>query len=209
MISFRYAPILCLLVTLALVPIVIHGYVGLTTTDGRTVTAIPTELAGMSATPGSRDETWGRRRFDSHDWFERRYASGQDEVVLTVVRSYDLKTLYHHPELAVAYGTSFLHYERQRLPSRPDIPVHVLRSGPEDAAIGLYVLHYGEDFVERPILFQIRTAGELLFSPRRPMTLFFARGTAAADATDLDNLPAARVLFEAVDRFVAAKGDAR
>jgi len=209
MISSRYASILCLLVTLALVPIVIHGYVGMTISDGRTVAAIPTELVGMSATPGSRDETWGRRRFDSHDWFERRYARGQDEVVLTIVRSYDPKTLYHHPELAVAYGTSFLHYERQRLPTHPDVPVHVLRSGPREGAIGLYVLHYGEEFVERPILFQIRTAGELLFSPRQAMTLFFARGRAGANETDLDSLPAARLLFEAVDRFVAMNGDAR
>ncbi len=55
----------------------------------------------------NRPADWGRRRFESQDWTERRYVSGGDQVVLTVVRSFDLKALYHHPELAVAYGADF------------------------------------------------------------------------------------------------------
>jgi hypothetical protein len=202
-------PITCLLVGLALVPTFIHSYVGATVVDGRATSAIPSSLAGFTSTPSSRNATWGKRRFDSDDWTERRFVAGSDEVLVTVIRSYDLKTLYHHPELAVAYGTSFVGKQVERLEQNPDVPVHVLQSGPGVRALAMYVLHYDDRFVENPIPFQIRTAGELLFSGRKPMTLFFLHDLDVPEGASTGTLPSARLLFSVIDRFTAGPAASR
>jgi hypothetical protein len=201
----RYAPAVCLVAALALVPTLIHSYAGLVVDDGLTAQAIPESLAGFTSAPSGRNAEWGRRRFESHDWIERRYVSGADEVVLTVVRSYDLKALYHHPELAVAYGTSFVESRVESFDVRPAIPVHVLSTGREEGPVGLYVLHSGGAFVDDPIRFQIRTAGELLFRGRRAMTLFFARDSSVARGSALEGRRSLALLFEAIDAFTRAK----
>jgi hypothetical protein len=202
MLSSRYAPAICVALLVALVPTIIHSYAGLVVADGRTVQSIPTMIGAYSSAPTKRNADWGASHFDSHDWFERQYTSGGDTVVLTVVRSYDLKSLYHHPELAVAYHfTNFDRYATAVSPERADTPVHVLTNS-TSRAVGLYVLHYDGRFVADPIRFQLRTAGELLFTGRKPMTLFFVRNDTAAQNEAPLKLPAARLLFEAVDRFV-------
>jgi hypothetical protein len=122
-------------------------------------------------------------------------------VVLTVLRSYDLKALYHHPELAVAYHySSFTDSRTDTFPGRPDMPVHVLTNR-DTNAIGLYVLHYDGRFVGDPIRFQIRTAGELLFTPRKAMTLFFVRDDTVAEGENPLKLPAAGLLASAIEAF--------
>lgn len=202
MISVRYLPATCVLLALALVPTIIHSYSTDAGDDGRRTAAVPTELAGYTSRPSDRNAAWGQRRFDSHDWVEREYrdvARGH-QVTLTVVRSYDAKSVYHHPELAVAYGVSFVGQQVIRLPQRPDVPVHVLKPSPGVPASAAYVLHYDARFVENPIAFQIRTAGELLVTRRKPMTLFFAQ---SADAREqAEQVPSASVLLAAVDAFL-------
>jgi hypothetical protein len=204
-------PLLCLLLALALPPTLIHTYAGAVATDGRRTAAIANELAGYTSMPSRRQAAWGKRRFDSDDWMERRYRTANDEVLLTVIRSYDLKKLYHHPELAVADagGASFEPAQVKRFRQHPDIPVHVLHAAPGgNPALGLYVLHYDDRFVEDPIWFQLRTAGELLFSVRKPMTLFFAHDVNAPDDADPESLPASSLLFAAIDDFVGDRGGA-
>lgn len=203
MISARYAPVLCVLVGLALVPTTIHTYMNLTFTDGRRTSQLPQLLADYRAIPGKRSVGWGQRRFESDDWIDRRYMRAGDEVTLTVVRSYDLKALYHHPELAIAYhdGHTFQPERIERFPGREAIPVHVLQAVAPDTAIAMYVLEYDRMFVDNPIMFQIRTAGALLFSARKPMTLLFIEDATTAPNIDLRSAGVTRVLFEAVDRF--------
>ncbi len=128
MISTRYVPAACAVVLLALVPTVIHSYAGLVVKDARSTASIPMTVAGFTSVPSSRDAGWGKRRFESDDWFERRYLSGADEVLLTVLRSYDLKRLYHHPELDVAYGAGYLSEEIVELDGAKGVPVHLLRA---------------------------------------------------------------------------------
>lgn len=203
MISPRYIPALCVLVLFALAPTWMHSYSGALEVDGLTSAAIPSVLGRYHGTATSRRATWGKRRFDSDDWIERTYADGAHEVRLTVVRSYDPKTLYHHPELAVAYGPSFVAATIEQLPGRPEIPVHVLRPAPGADTVGLYVLRYEDRFVEDPISFQIRTAGELLFTRRRPMTLFFTTESNVPRDGTLDRLGSSAVLVAAIDAFIA------
>jgi len=202
-ISARFVPVLCVLVALALVPAVIHSYVGVTDDDGRRASAVPGTLAGFASVPSGRSQTWGKRRFDSDDWMERRYLTPGTETALTIVRSYDLKALYHHPELAVAYGPSYTSYERARVAVRPEMPIHVLRTDDDRGAAAFYALHYDDRFVEHPIRFQLQIAGELLFSPRKPMTLFFVSASGTPAGEDLDGLDATRLLTAAVDSFLA------
>ena len=197
--STRYAPLVLAMLLLALVPTVIHSYVRVTIDDGLRAEAIPSTLPGFTASAGRRDPTWGKRRFDSDDWIERRYSTAGDELSLIVVRSFDLKALYHHPELAVAYNTPFSASSVRRFRQRPDIPVYVLRG--DDGAAGLYALHYDGRFIEHPVWFQIRTAGELLFSGRKAMTLLFVHDTRMPRQADPADTGAARLLFAAIERF--------
>jgi hypothetical protein len=189
----------------ALIPTIIHSYGGGAVTDGRSVAAIPNVLTGYRSAATDRNPGWGKRRFDSSDWMERTFADegGRDAITLTVVRSLDAKRLYHHPELAVAYGTGFVGKDVRRFAERPDIPVHVLKAGPGVSAAGLYVLHYGNRFIDNPVIFQIRTAGELLFSRRQPMTLFFLLDSSPARADEAEPTAVLRLLFAAIDAFSA------
>jgi hypothetical protein len=209
MISARYAVAVCAVAALALVPTLIHSYAGVVVTDARTTALIPERLAGYASVPSGRDALWGSRRFESQDWIERRYTTSGDEVVLTVLRSYDLKVLYHHPENDVAYGAGFLRSETVRLPERPDVPLHVLHSDVDGGAAAVYVLHYGDRLIDDPYVFQIRTAGELLFSGRRQMTLFFAHDTSARKDDRPETSGAARLVLAALDGFLASDRAAR
>jgi hypothetical protein len=209
MMSSRYAPAVCVALVVALIPTIIHSYAGMVVTDGLTASAVPPVLGAYASTPTDRSADWGERRFDSHDWFERRYRSATDDVVLTVIRSYDLKALYHHPELAVAYHfASFSTARVATLTQYPDMPVHVLSNG-DTGPIGLYVLHYDGRFIADPIRFQIRAAGELLFTGRRAMTLFFVRDESVPTGADPLDLPAAELLVSAVRQFVEPGSPAR
>ena len=201
MISTRFAPAVCAVVALALIPTIIHSYAGMVVNDGRSTASIPTTLAGFTSVPSSRDAEWGKRRFESDDWFERRYLSGSDEVLLTVLRSYDLKRLYHHPELDVAYGAGYLSEAIVELRDAPGVPVRVLRTSAETGGTAVYVLHYGDAYVANPLWLQVQVAGELLFSGRRPMTLIFARDLRGQRTGGVDSYPSSRVLVDALKSF--------
>jgi hypothetical protein len=206
--SSRYAPAVIVALIVSLVPTIIHSYVRVVVTDGRHTAAIPATLLTYSSSPTKRAANWGASHFDSEDWFERQYVADGDRLVLTVVRSYDLKALYHHPELAVAYhDAKFDRATTETTTDRPDVPVHVLTDR-EAGPVALYVLHYDGRFIADPIRFQLRTAGELLFTGRKPMTLFFVLDDAPRSGVAPLDLPARRLLFEAIDQFVgtAARG---
>jgi len=205
MISTRFLPIVSGLVAVTLVPTFIHSYSDSAVRDGRTTTSIPMSLAGYTGAPSGRNATWGQRRFESEDWTERLYRSGRNEVKLTVVRSYDAKALYHHPELAVT-ESNFIRTEVKQFDQRPDVPVHVLYS--DRGGVSLYALHYDRAFVQDPIRFQLRTAGELLFSGRKAMTLFFLTDDAGPGA-GVESLPSLGLFFAAIDRFTNSAGSSQ
>ncbi len=202
-ISHRFVPAACVLIAAALVPTIIHSYSAGAHDDGLKAAAIPPVLAGFDSVPSDRAATWGKRRFDSDDWTERVYrTTSGEELKLTVVRSFDPKSVYHHPELAVAYRTSFGGEEVRRFDARPDVPVHVLKPGAGVRASAMYVLHYDTRFVDNPIAFQIRAAGELLFSKRRPMTLFFLLNESRRSDEQSRGSAEAALMFAAIDAFL-------
>jgi hypothetical protein len=205
--STRYVAPVAFLLVLALVPTVLHGYLGLRQDDGRraaSVTAPPSlvELAGAK----SRTPDWAERRLATRDFTERTFATPEGEVRLSVARTYDAKKVYHHPELAVAYGLDLPRTSVERLASMPGVPVHVLRAaegGPRKMVC--YALHYGDGFVDNPLWFQFRLAGEMLVGGRKPMTLFFVTADDPGGAS-LEGTWAARVLEAAVQQFQRQPG---
>ncbi len=193
MISPRYAPAVIVLAGLALVPTVLHTYVGFTASDGKTSQQVPRQLGGAEGFDTQRDVAWVNQYFHTEDFIERRYPSG---VTLFVGRGFDTKALYHHPELGLAYGRSFSSADVVEAPANSGtVVLHVLR-GTDDFAC--YALLYANEFVSAPLRFEVRRAVSLLFGPRREMTLFFAHGPAA---TDIRDSPVTRTLLEAINSF--------
>ena len=200
MLSTRFAKPVLVLLALAAVPTVIHSYLDSAVPDGRTVRAIPTRLAGQVGVDAKRRASWGEDKLRSHDWIERRFA-GPPEVKLVIARSFDAKKLYHHPELGVDYGPTYMAATLTRLPEREDVPVHVLRGMQSNSnRLALYTLHYDDGYVEDPILFQLRASFSALFSRRQAMTLFFAAQDLPPSGT-IESSSAATMLLAAMEAF--------
>ena len=173
MLSTRYAIPTIVILVLALIPTVLHSYIGVTIDGGKSVNKIPTTLNNFTSTPARRNSQWGMDIFGSEDWLERIYQNRQgDTIRLFVARSYDQKRLYHHPELALSYGQNFTKKSVTTLPDYPEIPVHLLEKD-DNSMLVAYVLLHDNKFIEDPIRHQFSDSLKLLLSARKPMTLFY------------------------------------
>jgi len=203
-ISRRFTGPVTLLLGLALVPTITHSYIGARADDGRVTGAIRPTLGGFVSEPTDRRAAWVAKNFDSDDWIERRY-TGTDgsSVLLFVARSFDLKRLYHHPELAVLYGHDF---DDGGVVGLPDMPAVLVRQLNRRAAGGgtpaAYALFYDGSFVENPITLQLRTSLALVVGPRKPITLFMVLDEKAPPGAPFATSPAAKVLAEAITSFL-------
>ena len=121
-------------------------------------------------------------------------------------RSYDLKRLYHHPEIGVLRGVDFRERNIGSLNGISDVPVHVLKSG-AGKGMAAYVLLYDGQFIENPMWLQILSSFKLLYCPRKPMTLFMVYDSIAGHEDKPEQWLAARVLESAVDSFISQKSD--
>jgi hypothetical protein len=201
-ISTRYLAPVCALLALACVPTVIHSYIGATESDGLTAAAVDTTLAGRAFSRSGRYAAWGREVYNAHDWIERIHRSQSGgSVRLFVARSYDLKKLYHHPELAVLHGTDLRPGGIARLRiGTDDLPVHLL-DGPKGRGVAAYALLYDDRFVENPVQFQLRTSLALLVSRRKAMTIFLAYDDSTAASDPFEQSAVAQVLSQAIASF--------
>ena len=148
--STRYLTPTLVLLLLALVPTIVNSYVGRRLVETPALAdALPTTLDGRSSSPTRRKATTIKREFASQDWVERAYTTG-GEYPLTVlaVRSYDMKRLYHHPELAVTEHE----YEPARLIQVPsaDGPVNVHVLPGMQQSLAAYALIYRGETVASP-----------------------------------------------------------
>jgi hypothetical protein len=203
MISTRYALPVALILLLALVPTVIHGYLGMKTDDGMLATNINPILDNFTSIPTSRQPGWGEEAFGCKDWIERIYTNEQGKSLrLFVGRSYDHKRLYHHPELALSYARDLRGTGQILLPGQPAIPVNLLHNDvrPNMAA---FVLLYDGNFIDNPISHQIRDSLKQLVSARKPITLFYIADDNAQKDAEFKNTPAASLLEKAIKDFMA------
>jgi hypothetical protein len=194
-IASRYLPATAVLLALTLVPTIVHTYVGVKASDGKTSAIVARELHGVEGADTGRSALWVKENFGTEDFIERRYGG---DVTLFVARAYDAKRLYHHPELGLAYGRRFeAPYIVRATTSHGPVPVHML-SG-EDV-VACYALLYDREFVESPLRFEAAHILETLAAPASEMTLFFARGPASATPHESSAVP---ILLGAIDSFMS------
>ena len=207
MISSRYAAATAFAIGLALVPTVIHSYLGLTIDDGVAVRAIPETVEGMPSRPTDRRAAWVASRFDTADWIERTYRVDSTDVTLFAGRSFDAKRLYHHPELALLRGMTPTPAGLSRVRSAPEVPLHVITTAQGgERGVAVYALLAEGAFVENPIGYQLRTSARLLVSGRRPMTLIMASDL-AGDKNRLDDAPATKLLVAILKSLHPSQAD--
>lgn len=206
MISTRYAVPTLIALALALVPTLLHSYIGAKHNDGKSTHNIATTLGDFSSSPSRRNKQWGKNIYGSDDWFERIYR-GRDEgpIRLFVARSYDQKRLYHHPELALSYAQNFTKNSISTLPKYPEIPVYLL-SNDDHSMIVAYILMYDGSFIESPIKHQFSESLRLLVSARKPMTLFYASQSGLAPGTIFSQSASASILSLAIQSFQSQNG---
>ena len=167
---------------------------GFTVSDGKRSGIVPSQLAGLQGADTGRRAQWVIDNFGTDDFIERRYGA---DVTLFVARSFDPKRLYHHPELGVAYGRRFDSASVVEAPAGSrSIPIHVL-SGEDELAC--YALLYDGEFVASPVRFEAGHILGTLISPRKQMTLFFARGRVTLRPM---TSPVVHVLLGAIDSFL-------
>jgi len=197
-IDSRRLALVAALLALACVPTVLHSYVGMTVSDGRDVTQVPMSLNGLTGRATERRAASVLNAYGTTDFIERTYGTS---LKLFVARSYDAKPLYHHPELAVAHGDTYDRAVVVRRNEPPAVPVFVLEGAGDWRSV--YALMYGDEFIDRPMLFQMRNALTLLVQPKRLTTLFFVRAPANKTVRGVEPGPAESLLFAAIDSFRA------
>jgi hypothetical protein len=202
MTSTRFAVPVLLLVLAAAIPTAIHGYAGYLVHDGRSARDLPMALADRYGRESERrrDPAWIRETYGSDDWIEREYIRfGEAPLTLFVARTYDLKKVYHHPELGVLRGRDFQRREVVRV-GPADAPLFVLRSE-SGSGLALYALLYDDAPVADPIRVQIRSVLTSLVGGRRAMTLFMVFDPQGPSNQPIDGSPAAMLLLASLEAF--------
>ena len=206
MISRRFAQALLVALAVALLPTLRHGYFGhLAAAPRVTEGSLPTAVQGALGSPRARTGGWMTSTYAADSWAERSYRpAGRGEVSLFVARGFDLKKLYHHPELFVSYGTSLRPAGVSVLPGTPPLPVTVLRSARgEGTELVIYALVSGDEVVANPYVYQGQAALRQLLRGRELLTLIYVHASDANPDGPIDAEPAARVLRDAVAGFLA------
>lgn len=174
MISQKYTLPVAVLLAIALIPTVIHNYIGAKTTDDYSTRSLAQNIGALNGAPTDRRAGYGQEVFDSFDWIERWYTAADGKRVrLFIARSYDHKKLYHHPEIAVIRGTDVTSAGAANIGNPHNIPVHVIHEQ-DGSGVAAYTLVYDGTLVENPIKHQLVSALTQLFTPQKPMTLIFA-----------------------------------
>jgi len=201
MISTRHSITVAILLTLALIPTIIHTYIDNVDNDGRSVKNISTTLGAFISTPSKRNDQWGKSVFNSEDWFERIYQNKENtKVRLFIASSFDLKALYHHPELALSYAQNLSNKNISTLPNHPEIPVHILKND-DSSIIVAYVLMHNDTFIKDPIKYQLTESFRLLISQKKAMILFYTSQTALPGYSNLYLKTSTTLLSLAIQAF--------
>ena len=170
---------------------------------GALAAAIPADLEGYrEAARGRHDAGWVAAHFAAHDFVERSYRAGGQELELFAARTYDAKKLFHFPELALTYGRSVTAERREELDvAGRAVPVRVLEFRKRNAVRrSASALFYGKRPVRDPVVFLFRTLPALFVGQREPMTLIYVQGEAHPD----DEAALAGELEELLARSAAA-----
>ncbi len=205
MISNRFIIPVILCFSLALVPTLIHNYMGLVEDDGKTAEGISLNLGEYTLT-SMENTRLDKENFNTQECIKRIYTdSDGNHMTLFAASSYDHKRLYHHPEVALSYGKAIGSLELQLISNaNRTIPVHIVKNESKSEIIAFYVLVYDGRFVADPIRQQILNALNLLVNARKKMTLFYVSGTGSQDRR-LSESDMLNVLMLAIESFEKQK----
>jgi hypothetical protein len=201
MISTRYAVPAAFILALAMIPTLIHSYLGLTQDDGATVKTINPALDNFTSSLSKRNADYGEETFGSYNWIERIYKNEEGKSIrLFIAKGYDHKRLYHHPELALSYAKGLNSNGQIPLASHPEIAVNLLKNDtkPNMAA---YALFYDGKFIDNPISHQVLDSLNLLISARKPMVLFYISDDSPPKNTSFNETTAALLLTKAIASY--------
>ncbi|WP_394754011.1 hypothetical protein [Crenothrix sp.] len=203
MIASRYATPVAVLLSLALIPTVIHSYLKLAVDNSASTKAIRADLGEFISVPTRRNLNWGTHTFGCTDWFERTYKDKQGNTArLFVGRAYDHKRLYHHPELALSYAGDLRANGKILLSASQSVPLNLLHHNTR-SNIAAYALFFNGQFIDDPVAHQIKNSMSLLVSPEKPMTLFYISEDNLENQTVFEKTLSAKVLKEAIKSFLA------
>lgn len=204
--STRFALALAGLAALALVPVVLHSYLGAQRDDCRAPLALA-PAAHASALERGRD-AWMREHFAASAWREGRIAgrSGAPALAYAVVRSYDAKRVYYRPENTLLRGHSVRARELEWVDAHDvRLPIHRPRysstPGASLRAVAGYLLVYEGRPVADPYRAQLLAAPHQLLGASTPMTLFFVHGSAAAEQVEETEVRLRAALREQWERY--------
>lgn len=177
MFSRRYLSVLGAVIVLALIPTLLHGYIGYTVPSPAVgADDLPAVFEGAPGREGKRTARWIADTYGGESWAERTYTvPGKKDITVFVVRGHDLKKIYHHPELGVLRGYSFAPVRVESLPPTPERFVHVLppATGGDGA---VYALLYEGRWIKDPYQLQFSSSLTSLWAGRRAITLVLASG---------------------------------
>jgi hypothetical protein len=159
--------------------VVVHSYLNLEIDDCKAARLLVPQSVPASDSSRKRD-AWMRDQFEASQWHEGSFVKDGQRFDFSILRSYDAKRLYHHPENYFA-NRAFVRERRIEWVSTHSgaVPIHrVYYSDPNAAVLVAYLLVYRSSPVASPYWAQLRAAPVELFSGRTPMTLFLiqARG---------------------------------
>ncbi len=200
MMSPRFARWVAAMALVALVPTVVHSYLGLLIDDGRRLAQLPAAFEQVQGRDVLRRPGWMRDNYRADEFTERLYALPTGEVRLFAARSFDPKALYHHPELGVLHGVGLGRARVVNAPGRGDIPLFVLEGQPRGIAV--YALEYQGQFVSDPLWFQARLALSTLVQGKHQMAILLVHDPAGS-AADLGRSAGVRLLMANLGEWTA------
>jgi hypothetical protein len=184
-VSKRYAGHVLVCVVPVLVIVVIHSYIGLQVEDCRELSGLFPNAAGDTSSP--RRDARMREVFDAVQWEEGTLDTTvpASQMKFSIIRSYDPKKIYHHPEISLVRGATPARRDVEYIDAEGErVPVHRAYYNPASTtALVAFILIYHSRPVDNPYLSQIRSAPLQFVRGSYPMTLFFVSAQAPASAT--------------------------
>lgn len=197
----RWAPHVCVLLGITMLPVVLHGYVGVESDDCAHATAIAPLWAPGDAPTGRA--AYIDERMKPEQWREGILRESDGTALsYTIGRGFDAKHLYYRPEyklLRVARPSSheivWIEVGEERVPVHR--PLYERNFSSPMIGVAAYVILYNGVPVENPYRAQLLWAPLQIVRGRLPTTLLFVWGlvpeteVAAAEARAYDWLRSA------------------
>lgn len=178
--SRRWAPHLCILLSIAMLPVALHAYVGVESDDCAHAMAVAPRWS--PGDPPTADEAYIDERMQPLQWRAGVVADADGTALnYTIARGFDAKRIYYRPEYKLvrdarpsSYEIGWIDVDGERVPVHRPIYSQALRS--PLIGVAAYVILYDGVPVENPYRSQLLSAPLQIVRGRLPATLLFVSG---------------------------------